>query len=649
VTPIEPWAPTLLAAGFPLLVASLIGTDRPLARALILLPAIGWTLGYMHWRWTAPLPQGGPIQRLWGHGFLGLETLAVLSGVLLAMTLMRHRSRSEDADRPVPHTIRDAPVDVFICTADEDPEILERSILCASHILHRDLRIWVLDDGARDWAREMAAELGVLYVRRVQGEHAKAGSINNALRHALAHGRRPHFILLLDADVAAHRRILRRTLPLFTEAGIGIVQTPHHAFNPDPVQAGLLAAHAWPGEQRFFFSTLLPARDGWGAAFCCGSPSVIRVEALQACGGMATGTVTAERLTSYRLHEAGWHTVLLDEKLSAGLAPESLGAYVAQRCRWCLGAMQQLFTRWGFLGTARIGLANRLGQLETVLYWVASFPMRVMALAAPAAFWGFDLRVFEAPNGELSSRLLPAGVAMIMALGLVSRWRVAPVLTDTTQLLVAFPIMATVARALSGALRPAFDVRPKRMPRDQVTVHWRLLAPFALLSLATAGGMAANLSEWSMMRGGDAYAVHMTWSLFNILVMAAVIACCVELPRPRAEERFTADEPVQVQSSEGGWYAARLRDLSTRGARLELRDIPPGDIGRGTLLLDGGALRIPFETVRRLPDGLALSLAPDQELRRRLILRLYTGDYSNETEEVALVPAFRGSLKRLLG
>ena len=650
MSPIEAWAPALLAAGFPLLVSSLIGTDRPLARALLLLPAIGWTLAYMHWRWTAPLPAGGAMQFVWANGFLWLETLGTISTLLIATTLLRHRNRLEDADRPVPQALRDAPVDVFICTVNEGREVLERTILCATHILHRDLRVWVLDDGARDWLRDLAEELGVLYVRRVEGRDARAGSVNNGVRHALAQGRRPDFILLLDADVVAHRRILRRTLPLFAEADIGIVQTPHHFFNPDPVQAGLLASHAWPNERRFFFGTLLPARDAWGAAFCCGTSAVIRVEALMGCGGMSTGTVTDDVLTSFRMRECGWRSVLLDERLSAGLAPDGIADYVTQRCRWCLGAVQQAFTRFAFHGAARIGLTHRISHLETLLHWSVSFPSRLMMLAAPPVFWWLGLRVFDAKEQELLIRLLPACAGMIVALGLVSRWRIVPVLSDATQLLVAFPVIATVAQALLGHLGRPLKVAPRGSPsRNQVTVHWRLLAPFAMLAVATASGMAVNLSEWSIARAGDAYSLNMAWSLLNILLMAIVIACCVELPRPRKEERFTADEPAQVQADEGGWHSARLRDLSTRGARIELRDPRAGGIRRGSLLLDGGAFRIPFETVRSLPDGLALKLVVDEDLRRRLLLRLYTGDYANETETVALIPAFRGSLRRLLG
>jgi cellulose synthase (UDP-forming) len=137
----------------------------------------------------------------------------------------------------------------------------------------------------------------------VKGKHAKAGNVNNGLLHALATGRRPEFILLLDADFVPSVNILKRTLGLFAEPDIGIVQTPQHFFNPDPIQSNLLCASAWPDEQRFFFDIFVPANDAWGTAFCCGTSAVFRVAALLATGGMATETVTEDMLTTFKMEE----------------------------------------------------------------------------------------------------------------------------------------------------------------------------------------------------------------------------------------------------------------------------------------------------------------------------------------------------------
>jgi cellulose synthase/poly-beta-1,6-N-acetylglucosamine synthase-like glycosyltransferase len=77
-------------------------------------------------------------------------------------------------------------------------------------------------------------------------------------------------------------QFLRRALSLFRDSDIGIVQTPQHFMNPDPLQSNLSAARVWPGEQRYFFGVVMAAKDAWGASSCCGTSSVSRFDVLQA-------------------------------------------------------------------------------------------------------------------------------------------------------------------------------------------------------------------------------------------------------------------------------------------------------------------------------------------------------------------------------
>ena len=638
----------MLAAGLPLLVFGTLGRAHPVARVACLGLLLLLTLRYLLWRWSTPLPEGGLAQTIWAWAFMLAETGSIMGSAIATGFLTRTRDRAAQASAAVPPALREAPVDVFICTYNEDHAILERTILCARAILHPDMRVWVLDDGARPWVRELADELGALYVFRVRGRHAKAGNVNNGLRVALENGRRPEFILLLDADFAAHRSILRRTLPLFAEADIGIVQTPQHFFNPDPMQTGLLNTRSWPDEQRFFFNTLLPAKDAWGAAFCCGTSAVLRVDALLEAGGMATETVTEDMLTTFRMAEHGWRTVFLNERLSAGLAPEGLSEYVSQRARWCLGAMQQAHTRWSFAGSGRVSLANRLSALDTVMYWVVSFPARLLRLLGPILFWWFGILSYAVGPDELLYWLAPQVVASIVVMGILSEWRVAPILSDVNQLIIAVPIIATVTTALVRPFGRPFKVTPKGHTRAGTIIHWGLLAPFAVMAALTAGGILLSASPWSPARLAEGQALNIVWSLLNLAMLGAVMACCVEPPRPRSEERFATAEAAQLRIGTHRHHTL-LQDLSTRGARLILPYDPIHDDTTGELLLDNGALRIPIRVLRHTETSLAVHFEADTPTRHALILRLYTGDYLNETEHVALLPALGGALKRVFG
>ena len=539
------YAPLLLAMVVPYIALTLFGKTSTTGRSIAAATSIFCVLRYLWWRWTASMPvDQTAAQQAWAWIFLVFETAANFGSLTVAMFMSRTRNRSADADRGAHSPIQDAPVDVFIATYNEDRKILERTLIGATSIEHNDLRVWVLDDGARPWVRELAESMGCLYACRVKGKHAKAGNVNNGLKLATTTGRRPEFLLLLDADFVAARHILRRTLPLFLERDVGIVQTPQHFFNLDPVQANLLCGTTWPDEQRFFFNYLLESKDAWDVAFCCGTSAVFRVRALEACGGMATATVTEDMLTSFAMEEHGYRTVFLNELLSLGLAPESLKEYVSQRARWCLGAIQQCYTRWGFAGRGKLRWISRLSALDCALFWAANFPFKLMVISAPAIFWWTGTSVVNCNVADMLEWLAPAMLSSMVFMGMLAGNTIVPIMTDVTYLLAAPAIVRTVATALVKPWGHPFKVTAKGVSTTSVTVQWQFLMPFAILAVATGIGMLLHISPQSPLNGTPAQTLNTLWSLLNMMILAIACAVCVELPKRRAEERFGSGEPA---------------------------------------------------------------------------------------------------------
>src|SRR6185369_5677217 len=132
-------------------------------------------------------------------------------------------------------------IDVFICTYNEERTILERTIIGATGMEYGNYRVWVLDDGRRPWLRRLASELNCHYLTRPDNHHAKAGNINHALRHVGALPERPDFVAILDADFVPRPDFLARTISLMDDASVGVVQTPQHFINSDPIQTNLAA------------------------------------------------------------------------------------------------------------------------------------------------------------------------------------------------------------------------------------------------------------------------------------------------------------------------------------------------------------------------------------------------------------------------
>lgn len=111
----------------------------------------------------------------------------------------------------------------------------------------------------------MCDTLGCGYITRVDNSHAKAGNINNALRVIGALPDRPEYVSILDADFVPAPEFISRTLALFQSNDVGLVQTPQHFINADPMQSNLKASKVWPDEQRFFFSDMSANRRMHGA------------------------------------------------------------------------------------------------------------------------------------------------------------------------------------------------------------------------------------------------------------------------------------------------------------------------------------------------------------------------------------------------
>ena len=127
----------------------------------------------------------------------------------------------------------------------------------------------VLDDGRRAEIALLAEAWDAQYLTRPEHSHATAGNINHALSRTDA-----ELFAVLDADFAPRKDFLMRTVGFFEDPTIGIVQTPHHFLNVDIYEMNLGLGDHSPNEQRLFFDVILPSRDAWDCAFCCGSASV---------------------------------------------------------------------------------------------------------------------------------------------------------------------------------------------------------------------------------------------------------------------------------------------------------------------------------------------------------------------------------------
>ncbi|OWY10576.1 Curdlan synthase [Thioclava sp. F42-5] len=613
----------ILVVGITAILPSFVNTRRNWHRTVLLGISAVLALRYIWWRGTETLaPPGLTLDALASWSLYALEGLTMIGSLSAFLVLSRIKLRSEDADRYVNlPTEREPLVAILIATYNEDRDVLERTIVGAKFLRHRNKTIIVCDDSRRDWLRDFCEAKGVRYMRRADNEGQKAGNINHALDRLAEEEVHPDFVAILDADFVPHRGFISRTLALFHDPEVGLVQTPQHFFNSDPIQHNFRLDSSYPDEQRFFFDQMQPSRDGWGIAFCCGTSSVCRWSALREIGGFNTESVTEDFMLTLALQNAGWRTVYLAEPLTEGLAPEGLKEYITQRARWCLGLMQIARSSLGPFSKSNLRLRDRWSVIDSILYWTTTFPFRIAAICYPLLYWYFNITVVNAGLADVLSYFGVYYLWSLMTLNMLSRGMVVPILNDVSQLIGAIPIARA---AFTGLLRPhghPFSVTAKGGDRSKVVVQWRIMMPFLILLFLTLGGLLIGIiwDRFAYFDAGDGKWVILFWTIYNLFLLAATCRACVELPR---REIHVADKPERISfDSDGVEYWVWMTSFTMDTVRLRGLTLP--EQTRGKLTIDQITGPIECYVIAKTRDGARLQLLPTEEQREQLFVRFY--------------------------
>ncbi|MAQ38850.1 MULTISPECIES: glycosyltransferase [Thioclava] len=613
----------ILVVGITAILPSFVKPRRNWHRAVLLGISAVLALRYIWWRATETLaPPGLTLDALASWSLYALEVFTMIGSLSAFLVLSRIKLRSEEADQYANLPTEKEPlVAILIATYNEDRDVLERTIVGAKFLRHRNKMIMVCDDSRRDWLRDFCETKGVRYMRRADNEGQKAGNINHALDRLAEEEVQPDFVAILDADFVPHRGFISRTLALFHDPEVGLVQTPQHFFNSDPIQHNFRLDSSYPDEQRFFFDQMQPARDGWGIAFCCGTSSVCRWSALREIGGFNTESVTEDFMLTLALQNAGWRTVYLAEPLTEGLAPEGLKEYITQRARWCLGLMQIARSSLGPFSKSNLRLRDRWSVIDSIFYWTTTFPFRIAAICYPLLYWYFNITVVNAGLADVLSYFGVYYLWSLMILNMLSRGMVVPLLNDVSQLIGAIPIARA---AFTGLLRPhghPFSVTAKGGDRSKVVVQWRIMMPFLILFFLTLGGLLIGIvwDRFAYYDAGDGKWVILFWTVYNLFLLAATCRACVELPR---REIHVADKPERISFvSDGTEYWVWMTSFTMDTVRLRGLTLP--EQTRGILTIDLITDPIECYVIAKTRDGARLQLLPTEEQREELFVRFY--------------------------
>ena len=562
--------PLIFVIGAIYVLSPMLPLSRPWARLLVF--AVVWLVivRYLEWRlFTTVIPATGPWYQVgWVWVCFIIEALALFDALILYLAFLRTSDRRAEADTHEARLRALSPenlpwVDVYIPTFDEALEVLEKTITGAISLDYPNLRVWVLDDGRRPWLKEFCNEKGVGYLTRGDNAHAKAGNINHALTKTSA-----DLVAIFDADFIPQRNFLMRTVGFFADPAIGIVQVPHTFYNYDPTQSSLGVQQALPDDQRFFFEAIMPSRDGWNAAFSCGSNSVTRREALRSIGdALPTDSITEDMLLSISLLRNGYITRYLCERLAFGLAPEGLKAFFVQRRRWARGAIQILFLAAGPLGR-NLTLMQRLLFLPT--HWLTQSLMLMLTIIAPLLFlWTGVLPLVNVTPEAVLYYLLPMMLAVAGGIWAFAPRHYFPFAAQVHGTFQSFKILPTVLLTIAKPFGHVFKVTPKgalakRSDYDR-TIFWTAAG---LMGLTIAGLVINAHSEWRIIGQAGLLSIVACWAVVNIVVLFLICMMSLQAPVRRGEERFKLDEPIWIVATSGALSTGRIKDISLTGVAI---------------------------------------------------------------------------------
>lgn len=637
-------------SGVALLIAPFLDRRSRWVRIFVIWFSFIVGLRYTYWRITSTLPafEATPVCLL-AYAMVGIEAVCLYASYRTWRNYVGTTDWTPRVDENLAWYSATAPprIHVLIATYNEAWTVLERTLVGAKALEYPNYRIWILDDGGRDWLRQKAQEWGVEYVSRTNNANFKAGNINNALQ-VIRSQDQADFFALADADFVLRPAFLRRTLALMVDEKVGLVQTPQWFYNEDPFQKAFGGVRRWPDEQRMWLDFIEPALDAMNSATCCGTSCLVRATALRAIGDFPTESICEDTLCSLKMKQAGYFTRYLAERLSVGLSPESMGEFISQRARWLVGGYQN--SRWGWNQRFASGTTGP-GALDYWNFWIDNWRMPLYGAVtlgwtvASILFLTTGDIIFEAPFLEIWAYMLPVWIERFLT-GWLTMGRRTHFIPDVVARALMLMWFRSALQYLVFGTVARFNVTRKAITTSSYTFNWLLLRWLLIpIGLLTVGSIYVLLDPASPRRVEGDWALSLALSGYFLCMWIGTAIACIERPQRRVDDRYEANERVRVRDL-GEMRRWHCKNISVGGALLETDGVePPTEL---ELELDGvGTVRA--RLVRSVGSHAAAYAFASPERRSDLIRKIYCTDhYVPLPVAWSLTDAFAGFLKRLV-
>jgi cellulose synthase (UDP-forming) len=539
----------ILGTGLILLGILLNTNSRSMTVTMILMTiSVFSTLRYGYWRviqtWEG-ISSAGHIYRgdtIFVLLLLGAEFFAFATLILGYFQTLRPLKRQT---QPLAGDPAHWPtVDVLVPTYNEPLHVVKATVIAAKalHYPAEKLRVVLLDDGRRAEFREFAAQIGAEYIARENNLHAKAGNINHALRELSG-----EFVAIFDSDHVPARSFLQMTLGWFlSDPRLGLVQTPHQFYSPDPLEKNLGQFRKVPSEDELFHRLVQDGSDLWNASFFCGSCAVLRRSALDEIDGIAVETVTEDAHTALRMHRLGWNSAYINVPQAAGLATESLAAHIGQRIRWARG-MTQILRLENPLFSSGLSLSQRLCYFNATTHFLFALP-RLIFLTVPLVYLlSGNVNIYGYTWAILAYAFPHLVLSTLTNSRIQGRYRYS-FWNEIYEVVLAPYILFPTLLALINPRLGRFNVTSKGGIIRRSYFDRRIALPYLiLLSLNVVGLVMAERRFVADPARRDTIIMNAAWTMYNTMILSVAASAAWERRRLRSGACLRAKVPATLR------------------------------------------------------------------------------------------------------
>ncbi|GBF82245.1 glycosyltransferase [Aphanothece sacrum] len=588
--PFSLYFPTLIFFIITQVVMKLSPQPKYWSRGVIILILLGLIIRYFLWRTLSTLNLSNPVDGIFSLGLFLLELVVIISSIIQLVLRLNIKERRREADLYSQAVIEGSyhpSVDIFIPTYNEHYFILKRTVIGCQALNYANKEIYILDDTRRTEIKQLAEELGCYYINRPDNLDAKAGNINHAIAQTQG-----DLIAVFDADFIPTNNFLERTVGFFQKKKIALIQTPQSFYNSDPITRNLGLDNIVNAEEEVFYRQTELVNDAAGCVVCCGTSFVVRRSLLEEVGGFVTESISEDYLTGIRLSARGYEVIYLNEKLSAGLAAESISSYIAQRLRWGRGTLQALFIKENPFTIAGLNFRQRLANFQGIIFWL-NVIHRSIFLVIPFLYYSCGIIFFKASSSEIIYLFLPLCITQISVSRWLSSYAHSWFFSEIYSLVSCVPVAINSLKVMLNPFETKFTVTPKGISRERYIYHWKLAFPLIFLFVINLISLFFNLKEALTEITGINLGLY--WSTYNLIIIGVALCAFLDKPQPQLSESFPIKKKVKLINSTQTLEGETI-EISEQTAIVKL----PNNVSLdGVILLDIDRLRLKSQIIEQ--------------------------------------------------